>query len=79
MLKEINDFITPFPENLYTNYHPFKQYKSAETKYIFGLLKKLRHWKHISTEQKRLAGGTKLSSIFEIKSKKQSSGDLTEK
>ena len=71
VLKEIKDYITPFPEELYTNYEPFKQYKSGETKLIFGLLKKVRQWKHISTEKKRIAGGNKLSSIFDIKSKRQ--------
>lgn len=49
VLAQIKDFITPFPDQLYTSYHPFKQYTSKETKYVFGLLKKIRHWKHIST------------------------------
>ena len=75
VLKEIKEYVTPYPEELYTNYEPFKQYKSGETKYIFGLLKKLRQWKHISTEKKRIAGGNKLSSIFDIKSKMQANMD----
>ena len=49
IMKEIKDYVTPFPDELYTSYQPFKQYKSGETKYIFGLLKKLRQWKHVST------------------------------
>jgi hypothetical protein len=67
VLKEIKDYITPFPDQLYQSYIPFKEYKSGETKYIFGLLKKLRQWKKMSTEKKRIAGGTKLSTIFDLK------------
>lgn len=79
ILAQIKDFTTPFPDHMYTMYHPFKQYTSKETKYVFGLLKKIRHWKHLSTEKKRLAGGTKLSSIFDIKSKKLSRNELIDR
>lgn len=30
----------------------------------------MRQWKHISTEKKRMVGVTKLSSIFDLKSKR---------
>lgn len=70
MEKEIKDYIIPFPEEYYADCKPFHNYKSAETKYIFGLLKKMRQWKHSSTERKRMVGVTKLSSIFDLKSKK---------
>jgi hypothetical protein len=29
ILKEIKDYVTPFPDELYSNYIPFKQYKSG--------------------------------------------------
>lgn len=70
VLAKIKDYIIPFPEEYYTDYRPFRNFKSGETKYIFGLLNKIRQWRHVSTEKKRIAGGTKLSSIFDLKSRR---------
>ena len=67
IMKEIKDYITPFPDELYSKYKPFKQYKSVETQYIFGLLKKLRQWKHKAASNKKVSKSTQLSKIFENK------------
>ena len=69
LLKEVQDYMTPFPDELYSQYRPFKHYKSSETKYIFGLLKKLRQWRHVATKKRRLVGN-KLSNLFDLKSQK---------
>lgn len=53
ILKQIKDYVTPFPEHLYTAYQPFKGLKSGDTKYIFGLLKKLRRWKHAANSDNK--------------------------
>ena len=29
ILKEIQDYVTPFPDHLYTSFKPFKSYKSG--------------------------------------------------
>lgn len=61
---EIKDYITETPQ-LYDNYRPFKNFKSGEMKYFFGLLRKLRAWKLVA-KKKDSSVISKLSQIIKV-------------
>lgn len=61
--REIEDYITKVPAGLYENYQPYKNYKSGEMKYFFGLLRKLRAWRH-AAKKGNVTTTSKLSHII---------------
>ena len=62
--KEIEDYVTKIPTGLYENYRTYKNYKSGEMKYFFGLLRKLRAWRLVAKSRNSNAITSKLSYVI---------------
>ena len=61
--REIEDYITKVPTEIYENYRPYKNFKSGEMKYFFGLLRKLRAWR-LTAKTRNVQATSKLSHII---------------
>lgn len=67
--EEIKDYTTKVP-SIYEGIKPYKNFKSGEMKYFFGLLRKMRAWK-IVAKKKHSSAISKLSHIINAALKKK--------